>query len=187
METLTYGFVDYIPQGNLIELDEFFNPPQQANCVIIDNIPNIPRATHFCSSVMEPATGSILEYRHLIYGTNKKTWKKALANDLGRLAQGVGTCMKNGTNTIFFVKQSAVPSDQTVLYCQLVASLCPNKSETHRVRMTAEGNLLDYPDITSTGTASLTTTKCLLNSVISTPDAGFSTVDIKDLYYGSPL
>ena len=150
MATPTYGSSDNIPQAHLIEPDEIFNPSQQAKCVVLDNTPNIPHATHFYNSVMEPAAGNIMEYRYLIHGPDKKTWKKSLANDLGRLAQGVGTCMKNGTNTIFFVKQLAVPTDQTVSYCQFVDSLRPNKVETHRVLVTTEGSLLDFPGITST-------------------------------------
>ena len=123
----------------------------------------------------------------MIRGPDKKTRKTALANDLGRLTQGVGTSMKNGTNTVFFVNKAAVPSDQTVSYCWLFASLRPNKVETHNARVTAGGNLLECIDITSTDTASHTTTKCLLNSVISTPDARFRTADIKDFSYGTPL
>ena len=63
----------------------------------------------------------------------------------------------------------------------------PNKAETHRVHVTAGGDRLIYPGVTSTDTASLTTTKCHFNSVISTPHAKFMTADIKDFYYGSPL
>ena len=95
--------------------------------------------------------------------------------------------MKSGTNTIFFVPKTAVSTNCTVSYCRLVASLRLNKAESHRVQVTAGGNLLECPDTTSTDTASLTTTKCLLNSVISTPNAQFAAADIKDFYYGTPL
>ena len=177
---------DHIPQRHLIEPDDIYTPSHHVNC-LANNQPLLPRATHFCNSVLEPSTGNILEYRHLIRGPDKSVWKTALANDLGRLAQGVGTRMPKGTNTIVFVAKTAVPTDRTVSYCRLVASLRPNKAETHRVRVMAGGNLLECPDITSTDTASLTTTKCLLNSVLSTPNARFATADIKDFYYGTPL
>ena len=49
------------------------------------------------------------------------------------------------------------------------------------------GNHLDYPGITATSCASLTTTKCLLNSTLSTPDAKFMVLDIKSFYYGMPM
>ena len=53
--------------------------------------------------VIDPASGQALKYRHLICGPNGATWIKALANNLGRLAQGIVTCMPTGTNTVFFV------------------------------------------------------------------------------------
>ena len=43
--------------------------------------------------VIDPTSGQALEYRHLICGPNGDTWIRALANDLGCLAQGVGTRM----------------------------------------------------------------------------------------------
>ena len=42
--------------------------------------------------VINPNSDQALKYRHLIRGPNQDTWIRALANDLGRLAQGVGTC-----------------------------------------------------------------------------------------------
>ena len=150
-------------------------------------MPTLLRATHFCNSVVDTLTGNVLKYRHLICGPAKKSWTTALANDLGWLAQGMGTQMKSVTSTIFFDEQSAVPAGRKVLYCTLVASLRPNKTKTHRVRVTAGGNLLECPDATATGTASTTKIKCLLNSVISTPGGKFMTADIKDFYYGLPL
>ena len=61
------------------------------------------------------------------------------------------------------------------------------KNETHRVRVTVEGDKLDFPGITSTNCASLTTTKCPLNSVVSTPNSRFLTLDIKNFYYNTPM
>ena len=45
-------------------------------------------------------TGQALKYHHLSRSPNKAVWIYAYANDLGRLAQGVGTRMPAGTNTI---------------------------------------------------------------------------------------
>ena len=95
--------------------------------------------------------------------------------------------MPSGTNTIFFIPRSGVPPGKTITYGRLVASLRPNKDEPYRVRVTVGGNRLDYIGDTTTHCASQTTTKCLLNSVISTPAAKFMTVDIKDFYYGTPM
>ena len=53
------------------------------------------------NSVTDKVTGKYLKYRNLIRGLNKDVWTRSLTNDLGRLAQGVGTCMPTGTNTVF--------------------------------------------------------------------------------------
>lgn len=42
-----------------------------------------------------------LEYLQLVKGPDADICKRAVANDLGRLAQGAGKRMKSGTNTIF--------------------------------------------------------------------------------------
>ena len=105
-------------------------------------------------------------------GPNKDIWKTSLENDLGQLAQGAGTRMPMGTNTVFFIPLSVVPVGRTVTYSRLVASIRPHKTETHRVHVTVGGNRLDFPGDTTTNCASLTTTKCILNSTISTPGIG---------------
>jgi hypothetical protein len=132
------------------------------------------QVTHdHANSVIDEVTGHSLEYRHLSTGPDHAVWTKSLANDLGRLAQGVGTRMPTGTNTIFFIPRHAVPAGLKVTYGRLVSTIRPNKDEKHRVRVTVGGDKLDYPGITTTQCASLTTTKCLLNSTLSTPNAKF--------------
>ena len=46
---------------------------------------------------------------------------------------------------------------------------------------------IEYEGNVSIPGADLTTAKCLLNSVISTPDARFMTMDIKDFYLNNPM
>ena len=118
---------------------------------------------------------------------DKDIWNTSLENNLGRLAQGVGTRISTGTNTVFFIPRSAIPAGRTVTYSQLVASIRPNKTKTHRIRVTVGGNRLDFPCDTTTNYASLTTTKCILNRKISTPGARFITIDIKNFYYNTPM
>ena len=64
---------------------------------------------HQCNIVIDPTTGYSLEYRHLVKGDDKLRWTTAFANELGRLAQGVGTRMPTGTNTIKFISRNTVP------------------------------------------------------------------------------
>ena len=119
-------------------------------------------------------------------GPDKDICKTSLANDLGRLAQGVGTRMPTGTNTVFFIPLSAVPAGCTVIYVRLIASILPHKTETHRVCQTVGGNRLDFPGDTTTNCASLTTTKCISNSTNSTLGARFITLDINNFYNNTP-
>jgi hypothetical protein len=128
-----------------------------------------------------------MNYRVLAAGPDRDLWLRSMANDLGRLAQGVGQRRPidqriAGTNTIVFIHKHDVPAGRQVTYCKQEASLRPNKTETHRVRNCAGGDRLDFPGPTATQTASLTTTKLLLNSTISTPNARFSAFDIKNFY-----
>ena len=136
---------------------------------------------------IDPASGQALEYRNLIRGPDRATWVKALANDLGRRAQGVGTCMPTSTNTVFFVAKSSIPYNRKVTYARMVATIQPTKAEVNRVRVTVGGNRLDFPGTTTTHCAILTTTKCLLDSIISNPGACFMTLDIKYFYYGKAM
>ena len=86
--------------------------------------------------VIDPTSGQALEYRHLIRGPNGDTWIRALTNNLGRLAQGVGTRMPTGTNTVFFIAKSAIPQGRKVTYARMVAYIRPTKAELKRVRVT---------------------------------------------------
>ena len=151
---------------------------------IANNITQLPsnQILHTCKAVIEPVTGNVLEYWYLVKGPEKRTWIKVLSNDLGGLSQGIGKRMPSGTNTIFSIEHSDVPANRKVAYVSLVASIRPNKTETHRVRFTAGVDVLDYPGIPSIDTASRTTTKILLSIVIYTLDGMLMMADIKDFY-----
>ena len=95
--------------------------------------------------------------------------------------------MPTGTNTVFFVAKSSIPHDQKVTYSRMVPTIRPTKAKVNRVRVIVGGDLLDSPGATTIHCISLTTTKCLLNSTISTPGAQFMTLDIKDFYYGTAM
>ena len=109
-----------------------------------------------------------------------------MANEIGRLAQGVGSRIK-GTNTFTFVDISDIPKNKFTTYARIVSEIRPNKDDPNRVRMTAGGNLIFYPGDKSTPSADLTTTKLLFNSVVSTPGAKFMTIDIKNMYLMSDM
>jgi hypothetical protein len=101
-------------------------------------VQSIPVANAF----IHPTTGTNMDYRGLI--SDEETfpiWDRAAANEFGRLAQGVGGRIE-GSNMIYFIPRSAVPSNKTVTYGRFVVDIRPNKEEVHRVRLTVGGNLI---------------------------------------------
>lgn len=147
--------------------------------------------THTAFAVIDKATGRSCENRHLISDQvtdqDPKTWERAFANKLGRLADGVGTRMPTGTGTIRFIKKEDMPRDRSATYGRIVVSIRPNKAEQCRVRLTVSGNLINYPFEVSTPTADLTTVKILFNSVVSTPGAKFISSDISNFYLNTHM
>ena len=95
--------------------------------------------------------------------------------------------MPTGNSTIFFIHPSEIPTHKKITYGRLVADIRPLKEEQFRVRITVGGDKLDFFGDASSVAASLATVKLLLNSVISTKGAVFSTADIKDFFYASFL
>ena len=80
-----------------------------------------------------------------------------------------------------------IPSDRVVTYARIVVDFCPQKRDPNRVRITAGGNLIDYPDKLMTRTANLTTFKILWNSLLSMEGAKFMGIDISKFYLGTPM
>ena len=66
--------------------------------------------TEYVNAVLDPNTGELLEYCHLIQNPKYGEWKLSSGNEIGRLAQCIGDRVK-GTNTIFFVDKKEVPHD----------------------------------------------------------------------------
>jgi hypothetical protein len=68
-----------------------------------------------------------------------------------------------------------------------VEDVRPNKEEIHCVRLTVGGSLIRYDGDVSTRSANLTTSKCLWNSVISTPGAKYMCLDVTIFYLRTPM
>ena len=125
----------------------------------------------------------------LLSGPNKKIWTTALSNELGRLAQGVGSDIR-GTDTIVFIPKCDVPSTNKVTYGNFICDHRPLKThEPYRVRLTVGGDKLDYTDDAGSPAASLLETKLILNSTISDADKGarFLCADLKNFFLASPM
>jgi hypothetical protein len=138
---------------------------------------------------MDEETGEMLEYRQLIKRPKyRDVWSKAFGKEIGRLAQGQKGVVE-GTNCIFFIPSNEVPMDRKkdITYVRICANYRPEKEDPNRIRITLGGNMVNYPGDVGTRTADLITVKLLLNSVISTPNAKFMTLDISNFYLMAPM
>ncbi len=132
--------------------------------------------------MLDDETGDLLEYRHLIkHPKYKDTWSKSFGTEIRRLA--------TTTETIFFVQRNDIPEDRQrdVTYGRICCNYREQKKDAYRTRITMGGNLINYPGDCGTPTADLLTVKLLFNSVISTPQAKFMCIDIKDFYLCTPM
>ena len=133
--------------------------------------------------------GKVLEYKHLIADPKTRAvWQRAFGNELGRLAQGMPGRVE-GTNTIFFIRKSDIPADRRgdVTYVGYVVNYRPEKEEKERFRLVVGGDRITYAGDAGTPTADLLTIKLVVNSVVSTPNAKYLTLDLKDFYLNTPM
>ena len=158
--------------------------------------PDEPYAHHIANLQHTPVEkGRAGSIRTLLKGPNKTTWIRSLANEFGRLLpNGVG---KNrpvhkriqGTGTIFPIHKRDVPSGRKITYANFICDIRPQKKESHRTRLTAGGDKLDYPFDASSPAVSVLDAKIHINSTISDAHRGarYMVLDIKNFYLGTPM
>jgi hypothetical protein len=131
------------------------------------------------NAVVCPETGKSLKHQELITTPKyKNNWMRSTANEINRLYN---------TNTIRFIRRSAIPKGRKATYGSFVVDIKDHKEERERTRLTVGGDQIEYPEDKSTRAAGLTTTKILINGVISTTDAQFMVIDINNFYLNTPL
>jgi hypothetical protein len=153
-------------------------------------ITQLENEIHQAMAVMDAGTRKLLNYCQLMQSTKyQDAWSLSLANKFGQLANGVGGCIKNRTNTIQFLHQHEVPKDQMkdIKYGQYVCTVRPKKAEPNHTRFTVGGDRINYPGKVATPTAEMLVAKMLFNSIISTRGAWFMTMDISNFYLTTPL
>ena len=122
---------------------------------------------------IDTTKGSQGSIRKLLKGPDKLIWDRGRANEWGRLLEhGVGLNRPEaerieGSGTLFFVRKHDVPADRNVSYANMVCNIRQQKEETHRVRITAGGDRLDYPNDPSSPAVSMLILKIHINSTIS--------------------
>ncbi len=89
-------------------------------------ITRLENEVHQAMAVMDADTGKLLNYRQLMRSTKyRKAWSLSSANKFGRLANGIGSRIKNPTNTIKFICQHKVPTERMkdITYGQFVCTV----------------------------------------------------------------
>jgi hypothetical protein len=157
-------------------------------------IPDKQEYKYRVNAVTDEESGKLMEYRDLLLKDPKhcEDWSRAAANECGRLFNGVGknadgTRRIIGTITCHWIKKLQVSRSKKVTYARTVVAIQTEKAEQKRVRITAGGERLDYPRVTSTYTASVDTAKILINSILSTPGARMGAIDISNFYIHNNL
>ena len=96
---------------------------------------------------------------------------------------------KKPTNTIKFIINKAIhiARRKDVTYGSFVCNVRNEKSENNRTSFVVGGNWINYPGEVATPTAEIFLAKLLFNSVVSTRNAKFMTIDISNFYLMTPL
>lgn len=146
---------------------------------------------HMAATAINPDTGKAAEYKELAKSSMGERWQLGMCKELGRLFQGFTAIQAEhtvqGTNTCQFIQPHEIPTHKKPTYIRIVAELREQKADPIRVRCTVGGNQIDFPGDKSTKVAELVTIKCLLNNIISTPDARAACIDLKDFYLNNVL
>jgi hypothetical protein len=94
------------------------------------------------------------------------------------------------TNTIIFIKKNQTPHNRAkdVTYNLITCLIRPEKIEViNWTRLVTGDDRVHYLGNAGTPTVDLLTVKLLINSTISTPNAKYMTMDIKDFYLNTPM
>jgi len=92
------------------------------------------------NAVVNPSTGTALEYPQFKLGDDSKLWLEAASREIGRLAQGKQPDMPTGSNTMHFLDHHDLPTGRKATSLRIVAAIKMHKVETHRIRFTVGGN-----------------------------------------------
>jgi hypothetical protein len=133
------------------------SPTQNARDTPIIIMPEMDNA------VICPDTGKSLKHQELITILRYKIkWIRSTANEICRLYK---------TKTIRFICKSDIPPGRKATYGSFAVDIKEHKEEREHTRLTVGGDQTEYPGDNSTRTVGITTSKILINSVISTKGA----------------
>ena len=136
------------------------------------------------SAVLDEDTGELMDFRKMMMNPKYyPLYRNSYATEIGRLAQGMPGLVE-GTNTLFFIKKTSVPADRwrDVTYGRIVVDYRPENTDPFQIRITVGGDRVNYLGDCGTPAVDFTTVNFLLNSIVSTLNAKFMTIDVKDFY-----
>ena len=94
-------------------------------------------------------------------------WDTGMRNKMGRLTKWIGTCMIDGTDTMFYIKGSQVPAWKKVTYANAIWDFPLLKDNPYWIRLTVRGDWLCYDGASSAPAASLIDSN--YSSIVSFP------------------
>ena len=148
---------------------------------------------HFAAPMIHQTTGEIISSynRFMNDPATAKVWQTAFGKDFGGMVQGDCKTGQKGTNSVFVMTHKeidiAMAAGHKWTYAQIVVDHRPQKEDPNQIRIAVGGNLITYKGSTSTCTADLMTSKLLWNSMLSTTDAKYMCIDIKNFYLTAAL
>ena len=141
------------------------------------------------SAVLNEGNGELMEYWKLMKKLRyRNLYRNSYAKDIWRLAQGM-LGLVEGTNTMFFIEKKDISIDRwrDVTYERVVVDYLSEKIHPYCTQLTVGGDRVNYPGYFGTPTVGLTTVNLLLNRIVSTLNAKFMTINIKDFYLDTPM
>jgi hypothetical protein len=147
---------------------------------------------HYAMPMVRQTTGKIISsYKQLMNNpVTANTCQMAFGKDFVSMCQGDNKTGAKGTNATFMMKPEAVdltPAARLATYANVVVDYRPQKDNPDQIFITAGGSLINYPGKLTTRTADVTTSKPHWNSVLSTQQAKYMCLNLKNFYLSVPL
>jgi hypothetical protein len=120
-----------------------------------------------------------------------EVWQTAFGKDFGGMAQGCNKTGQKGTNAMFVMMKteiaSALAAGENITYANPAVDHRLQKEDPNRIQIAAGGNLIQCESELSVRTVDINTAKLHRNSVVSTEDARYMCLDIKNFYLTAAL
>ena len=137
--------------------------------------------SHFINLVTNLFTGKEENFNDLIKDDCKDEWVSSCVRELGRCTNGVNN-NSLGQNYFHFIHYTNMPPGIIPTYGKQYCTIYPIKAETHRTHLVVGSNKFSYDGLVTSPTTEQPLAKLMINSTLSTSNAKFGTLDIKDIF-----